>query len=150
MPQSEALVLERVRSLAESVLDRHGAELVDLEVKKGRTQLVRLTVDRPDGIDLEACARISDELSRLLDADDPIIGRYTLEVSSPGADRPMKRASDFRRNVGRKVRVITAEGDVEGTLVAVEDERVRLQADDGGDEWVDLSRVVKGKVVLPW
>ncbi|HVL90875.1 MAG TPA: ribosome maturation factor RimP [Actinomycetota bacterium] len=146
MADSEALLTERVRSLAEPVLGRHDAELVELAVKRGPIYLVRLTVDREDGIDLETCAKVSEELSRLMDADDPIPGRYTLEVTSPGADRPLRTARDFRRNEGRTVRVVMASGNqVEGPIESIEEERVKV----GGD-WVALTDVAKAKIVLPW
>lgn len=146
MADSEALLTERVRSLAEPVLGRHDAELVELAVKRGPTYLVRLTVDREQGIDLETCAKVSEELSRLMDADDPIPGHYTLEVTSPGADRPLQSERDFRRNHGRNVRVVKATGEqVEGPIESVDEGRVKV----GGD-WVSLADVAKAKIVLPW
>ncbi|HEX9694878.1 MAG TPA: ribosome maturation factor RimP [Actinomycetota bacterium] len=146
MAESEALLTERVRSLAEPVLDRHDAELVELAVKRGPTYLVRLTVDRKDGVDLETCAKVSQELARLMDADDPIPGRYTLEVTSPGADRPLRTDQDYRRNIGRTVRIVTAGDQKEGIIDAVEPGRVLL----GGGEWIEIADVVKATIVLPW
>ncbi|MGH2828902.1 MAG: ribosome maturation factor RimP [Actinomycetota bacterium] len=145
MAEGETLVFERVRSLAEPVLAKHGAELLDLEVKRGRTHLLRLTVDRDDGIDLETCARVSRELSRLLDAEDPIPGRYTLEVTSPGADRPMRAARDFRRHVGRVARVAWDGTETEGPIAAVEDDRVKI-----GEQWIEYADIERAKLVLPW
>ena len=140
---------ERIRSLVEPVLARHGAELIELQVRRGRTQLVRVIADRPGGIDLETCARVSSELGRMLDADDPISGRYTLEVTSPGLDRPLKLPEDFRRNLGRKVRVVLAQSQHEGTIEAVTDDAVTLKRDD--DEIViSLNDIAKAKVLLPW
>lgn len=149
MASPEEALEERVRSLAEPVLARHGAELVNLLVRRGRGHLVRLVVDREGGIDLETCARVSEELSRLLDADDPIPGRYTLEVSSPGADRPMRTPAEFRKNLGRKVRVVLAESQHEGILEEVGADRIRL-ATQAGDRWVPIGEIAKAKVVLPW
>lgn len=140
---------ERVRSLAESVLARHGAELVEVLVRRGRTQLLRVVADREGGIDLETCARVSEELSRMLDADDPIAGRYTLEVTSPGLERPLRTPADFRRMMGRKVRVVLARAQHEGTLEEVGEDRVRLGTARGSVE-VPLADIAKAKVVLPW
>lgn len=140
---------ERIRSLAEPVLARHGVDLVELAVRRGRTQLVRVVADRESGIDLETCARVSEELSRMLDADDPVVGRYTLEVTSPGLDRPLRTASDFRRVVGKRVRIVLADGQREGTLEEVEPDRVRVQTGEGAVE-VPLAEVASAKVVLPW
>jgi ribosome maturation factor RimP len=140
---------ERVRSLAEPVLARHGAELVELAVKRGRTQLVRVVADREGGIDLDTCARVSEELSRMLDADDPIGGRYTLEVTSPGLDRPLRTARDLRRALGQKVRIVLARSQLEGTLEDVGDERVRVETANGSIE-VRISEIANAKIVLPW
>jgi len=128
---------ERVRSLAEPVLTRHGAELVDVQVRRGRTQLVRIIADQPGGITLEMCARVSEELSRMLDVDDPIQGRYTLEVSSPGLDRPLRTEADFS---GRHE---------EGTVEDVRSDRVRLSRASGAVE-VPYADIAKATVVLPW
>jgi ribosome maturation factor RimP len=140
---------ERVRSLVEPVLARHDVELVELAVKRGRTQLVRLVVDRAGGIDLDTCARVSEELSRMLDADDPIAGRYTLEVTSPGLDRPLRTPADFRRALGRRVRIVMATGQHEGTLEEVGEDRVRV-ATSGEQIEVPLGEIAVAKVVLPW
>lgn len=140
---------ERVRSLAEPVLARHGAELVEVQVRRGRTQLVRVVADREGGIDLDTCAAVSTELSRMLDVEDPIPGRYTLEVSSPGADRPLRTAADFRRSMGRKVRIVTEGSEEVGIVEEVGDEGVTLAA-EAGPVRVPLAAVKRARVVLPW
>lgn len=149
MAESEALLTERVRSLAEPVLGRYDAELVELAVKRGPTYLVRLTVDREDGIDLATCAKVSQDLARLMDADDPIPGHYTLEVTSPGADRPLRTERDFRRNIGRTVRIATDAGELEGTIDVVEDGRVGIGTEHGRQQ-IDLAAITWAKIVLPW
>jgi len=133
----------------EPVLARHGAELVELRVLRGRTQLVRVVADREGGIDLDTCARVSNELSRMLDADDPIAGRYTLEVTSPGLDRPLRTAADFRRVLGRRVRIVRTAAQDEGTLEEVGEDRVRVATGEGHVD-VPLGEIVRAKVVLPW
>jgi ribosome maturation factor RimP len=138
-----------VRSIVEPVLARHDAELIELSVQRGRTQLVRVVADREGGIDLDTCARVSQELSRMLDADDPIAGRYTLEVTSPGLGRPLRTPADFRRVAGRPVRVVLADGQHEGTLEEVGEDRVRLATASGPVE-VALADVRSAKVILPW
>lgn len=140
---------ERVRSLAEPVLARHEAELVDLVLRRGRTQLVRIVADRAGGIDLDTCAQVSEEVSRLLDAEDPIPGRYTLEVTSPGLDRPLRTPGDFRKNLGQRVRIVLARSQVEGTVKEVGEETVTL-ATDRGDAQVKLADVANAKLLLPW
>ena len=141
---------ERVRSLAEPVLTRHGAELVDVQVKRGRTQLIRIVADQPGGITLDVCAEVSKELSRMLDADDPIPGRYTLEVTSPGLDRPLKSEADFKKNAGKNVKVVLVSGRHEGGIVEdVRSDRVTL-ARDGGRVDIPLDQIAKATLVLPW
>ncbi len=86
--------------------DGRGWELVDVEVKRDRSGfLVRLYVDKEGGIGLADLQRVSEEVSAILDAEDPIATSYTLEVSSPGLDRPLKSESDYRRFVGKLAKV---------------------------------------------
>jgi ribosome maturation factor RimP len=140
---------QRVRSLAEPVLARYGADLVELQVRRGRTQLVRVVADRADGIDLDTCARVSEEVSRLLDAEDPIQGRYTLEVTSPGLGRPLRTPADFRRNLGRRVRIVLPRTQHEGIVKEVQDDSVTI-ATDRGEESISLAEIAKAKLLLPW
>ncbi|MFA5891661.1 MAG: ribosome maturation factor RimP [Actinomycetota bacterium] len=140
---------ERVRSLAEPLLARRGADLVEVQVRRGRTQLVRVVADRSGGIDIDTCARVSGELSRMLDVEDLIPGRYTLEVTSPGLDRPLRTSEDFAKNRGRKVRIVLAMAQHEGVVEDVGAESVTVRTDRGAVE-VALAEVVKATLVLPW
>jgi len=102
--------VERVRSAAERVTADRRFELVDVELKRAAGgQLVRLYVDRPGGIGLDELQSVSEEVSAILDAEDPIEGRYTLEVSSPGLDRPLRGETDYRRFVGRLAKLSSYE-----------------------------------------
>jgi ribosome maturation factor RimP len=102
--------LERVRAAAGRVTADGALELVDVEIQKaGGKQLVRLFVDKPGGIGLDELQSVSEEVSAILDAEDPIAGSYTLEVSSPGLDRPLKTEADYRRFVGRLAKVSSYE-----------------------------------------
>ena len=95
---------ERLIALIEPVLVRLGYELVELEYAAGRSQaVVRIFIDRPAGITVEDCERVSREVAALLDVDDPIPTAYTLEVSSPGFDRVLRTAAHFERFVGSRV-----------------------------------------------
>ena len=99
-------VLEEVRDLAEAITRRRSLRLYDVEVggRPGQT-VVRVFVEREGGLDLDTVSKVSEELSRGLDLKDPIPGRYTLEVSSPGLDRPLYRPRDYARFTGRLARV---------------------------------------------
>jgi ribosome maturation factor RimP len=102
--------LERVRAAAERVTAARGFELVDAEIRRaGGGQQLRLFVDRPGGIGLDDLQSVSEEVSAILDAEDPIAGSYTLEVSSPGLDRPLKTEADYRRFVGRLAKLSSYE-----------------------------------------
>ncbi len=99
-------VLRRFEKLVENVLAEDVFELVDLE-ESGGGRVLRVFVDKPGGVSLADCARLSERLSERLDIEDFIPYRYTLEVSSPGLDRPLKRESDYERFQGRLARITT-------------------------------------------
>ncbi|HET7489011.1 MAG TPA: ribosome maturation factor RimP [Acidimicrobiales bacterium] len=116
----------RVRSLVEPALEADGLELVDVLFAGG---VLQVFVDRPGGIDLDTISAVTTTVSNLLDEHDPVPGHYTLEVSSPGLERPLRRPDHFRRFVGTTVAVKTrpgAEGDrrAKGVLEAADDEGV--------------------------
>jgi ribosome maturation factor RimP len=103
-------VVESVRAVARRVAEGRGYELVDVEVKGGgERRLVRVYVDKEGGIGLDELQSVSEEVSAILDVEDPISGAYTLEVSSPGLDRPLRSESDFRRALGHLVSVESRE-----------------------------------------
>ncbi|MDH4064129.1 MAG: ribosome maturation factor RimP [Acidobacteriota bacterium] len=110
--------LERVRAVATRVAASHGLEIFDVELRRERgRQILRVVLDRPgpnltpeDSVSLDDCARVSEELSAILDVEDPVPSdRYTLEVSSPGLDRPLRRTDDYQRFAGRKAKIVMAE-----------------------------------------
>lgn len=96
----------RLIELTEPLLTQLGYELVDLELAAGRSHAqLRVFIDRPEGIGIEDCEAVSRELSALLDVRDPIPTPYTLEVSSPGLDRVLRKAEHYVRFVGSRVHV---------------------------------------------
>ena len=135
-------VSERVRALVAPPLEAAGLELFDTElVGSGANAVLRVTVDRPGGVDLDAISDATTVVSRVLDADPDVVpGRYLLEVSSPGIERPLRRPEHFRRAVGSavtvKVRPETAadaadaagSGDrrVDGVLEAADDDGITV------------------------
>ena len=99
-------VVDIVAELAQPVVEKHGCELWDVEfVKEAGQWFLRVYIDRDGGVDIEHCEAISRELDKVLDDADPIETSYVFEVSSAGADRPLKRAKDFMRYMGSKVDV---------------------------------------------
>ena len=136
------------------VVSDRGLELVDLELKRERSgHRVRLFVDKPGGVGLDDLQGVSEELSAVLDAEDPIDSSYTLEVSSPGLDRPLRTEDDYRKAVGRLVRLSSYEP-VEGRrhwvgrLLAVEAGAVALglEKEKGLEVRVPLSKVAHGRL----
>lgn len=116
----------QVRALLEPLLAAGGLELVDVRLAAGALQVF---VDRPGGVDLDTLGAVSAEASRLLDEHDPVPGRYTLEVSSPGVERPLHRPEHFVRFVGSVVAVRTRPGvpgerREQGRLEAADDEGI--------------------------
>lgn len=104
------LITEQIADLLQPILDSMGLELVEVEFKKlGRGHLLQIFIDKPGGVTLDDCADVSRELSIQLDVEDCIPGRYTLEVSSPGLNRPLKKEQDFVRFQGQLAVIKTTE-----------------------------------------
>lgn len=115
-----------------------GYELVDLEVPSGVQGVLRIFIDQEDGVDLMDCELVSQQLSAFLDVEDPLPGRYALEVSSPGVDRPLRTLEHFQRFSQEEARIhlkAPREGrrKLRGRLLGVEDETILIDID--GDTW---------------
>lgn len=107
---SDINIIGQVERLLAPILDEQKLELVDIEFKQvGHGHVLRIFIDKPGGISLDDCAEVSRELSVQLDVEDSIASRYTLEVSSPGLDRPLKNIQDFIRFKGKLAVVKTVE-----------------------------------------
>jgi ribosome maturation factor RimP len=103
-------VIKRVETVALPVLEEFGLELVEVQYRREQSGwILRLIIDKQDGISLGDCAAVSREISQLLDIEDFIDQAYSLEVSSPGLNRPLKRIAEFERFVGRKAKIKTIE-----------------------------------------
>ncbi|WP_114571046.1 ribosome maturation factor RimP [Exiguobacterium flavidum] len=117
-------VTEIVESLALPIVERENMELVDVEfVKEGTDWFLRVYIDKEGGVDLEDCVRINEQLSEALNEDDPIEQAYYLDVSSPGAERPLKKPEDYEKAIGKHIYVKTYAPvkdakEFEGTLLA--------------------------------
>ena len=104
---------ESIEKLIEPYLEDQGADLVDLQLTGSpRNRMLRIDVDCINGITVGECARLSRGIADVLDTHDPIDGRYVLEVSSPGLDRALKSDRDYKRALGRTVKVILEGGRV--------------------------------------
>jgi ribosome maturation factor RimP len=161
MPISNADLAERLTALVGPVVEAHEVELVEVEVKgqKG-SRIVRVITDTDDGVDIDVVATISRQVGDILDEDEELIdGNYTLEVSSPGVDRPLTTARQLARHVGRDLRVVRTrdaidrgeKGEVTGRLSELtDDDQLLLRVDKGRELRVPLGDVDHAKVVLPW
>jgi ribosome maturation factor RimP len=99
-------VAERARRLLEPVLERDGYELVEVEwQREGAAWVLRLFIDRPQGVGIDDCQAVSRTVEVILDVEDFIEPAYSLEVSSPGVDRPLRKPSDFERFSGQRAKV---------------------------------------------
>jgi ribosome maturation factor RimP len=106
-----ALVVERVREIAERVATSSGLEVVDVELRGGgKSRMLRIVIDKPAGVTHEDCANVSREVGTILDVEDAVPGgSYLLEVSSPGLDRKLTRPADYERFAGSRVKLTTRE-----------------------------------------
>src|SRR5215831_9895236 len=104
-------VVEKIRDIAERVGASEGIEIVDVELRGGgRSRMLRIYIDKPDGVSHADCERISHDVGTILDVEDVVPGdSYTLEVSSPGVERKLSKPRDFERFIGQKVKVVLKE-----------------------------------------
>lgn len=103
-------VAEMTEEIVTPILNDLGLELVDIEFKKeGKNWFLRVFIDSDSGVDIEDCGNVSERLSEQLDEKDPIPQAYFLEVSSPGAERPLKKEKDIKNAVGKNVHITTYE-----------------------------------------
>lgn len=159
MPASSA-ALERIRAIVEQVAASEGMEVVDVELRgAGQSRVLRIFIDRPDAKITHAdCELISRQVSAILDVEDLVPGKsgYVLEVSSPGMDRKLVKPEHFRRFSGNKVKVTTRqpiEGqrrNFSGRLEGIEDDRVKVQLDDGRTVEIELQQIERAHLVPEW
>jgi ribosome maturation factor RimP len=129
--------VERVREVAVRVAASYGLDIFDVELRReSGQQVLRVVLDRPgpnataeESVSLEDCARVSEEISTILDVEDVALAdHYTLEVSSPGLDRPLRQAEDYRRFAGRRAKIVMSQPVARQTAFAG-----RLKGIDGDD-----------------
>ena len=126
---------DELATLLEPTVVRLGYELTDLEVRlSGKSGLLRIFIDRPEGIALDDCEKVSLAVSALLDVEDPVPGHYDLEVSSPGLDRKLTKVAHFQRFTGETVKVslrFPKDGRrrFRGKLESADDENIVVEVD---------------------
>lgn len=141
----------RLTELLEPIAEREGFDLVAVEQSGGRhTPVIRVLLDKEGGLDLDAICSANRWVSEAIDEQDPINGPYTLEVSSPGVDRPLRKASDFERFAGEQVTIKTKALDGEratwtGTLLGIEDGRIKVDV-EGDVATISFDDIVKARL----
>ena len=139
--------------LIEPTVTALGLELWGIEhLQQGKYSLLRIYIEREAGVAIEDCEQVSKQVSALLDVEDPIAGKYTLEVSSPGLERPLFSARQFSQYIGSEVKLrlhspIQGRRKFKGKIVVVEGDSIRLQA-DGVDYDLSFSDVDKANIVF--
>ena len=142
-----------IEEVVQPVLLDHGLTLVDLEFRPRRPRgVLRLFVDKPGGVGIDDCQRVSREVGDVLDASGLIEEAYDLEVSSPGLDRQLRKDREFRWAVGKRVRCWLAGGEeVRGRLVGIDGGFLVLER-NGGETKLDRASITKAKLDadVPW
>jgi ribosome maturation factor RimP len=154
MADSEAIATEIGPAIASLDL-----ELYDVEITgTGRVRVMRVLIDRDGGVDLDAITRATEAITPILDAssiEDTLTGSYTLEVSSPGLERPLRRPGHFARAVGSTVSIKLRAGDaparrIRGVLEAATDDSCDVVLDNGDTEHVTYDDIVQARTVFEW
>ncbi|MCV2882066.1 ribosome maturation factor RimP [Actibacterium sp. XHP0104] len=137
---AKAAIDRRLAEIVQPVLEGMGYELVRLRLMGGKTHTLQIMAERPEGgIEVDDCAEISTAVSAVLDVEDPIEENYTLEVSSPGIDRPLTRLKDFDTWSGYEAKIETSElidgrRRFKGALAGTEGDEVLITIEDQGDD----------------
>lgn len=138
--------------LLEPAVEQLGYELSDLEVNLGgREGVLRLFIDKADGVGLDDCEAVSRQISALLDIEDPLPGHYVLEVSSPGLDRKLTKVEHFQRFVGREIRVkmrfpVAGRRNFRGALRAADEEMIEVEV-EGVSHRLPMATIASARLI---
>jgi ribosome maturation factor RimP len=152
--------LEQVREAAGRVAASYGLDIYDVELKReGGQQVLRVVLDRPgpnrtaeESVSLDDCARVSEELSAILDVEDVVpADSYTLEVSSPGLDRPLRHVDEYRRFAGRRAKIVLSEPvgrqtAFAGRILGVEGDEVLFESEGGKQVRLPLRLITRARL----
>ena len=151
--------LEQIRAIAERVAASRGLEIWDIQSRRETGgHVIRVFIDRPgpsatpdESVSIEDCEQVNREIGTILDVEDPLPFAYTLEVSSPGLDRPLRKLEDYRRFAGRLAKVVVSEPvdnqkAFEGRLNGVDGDVVLLEASNGRVHKLPLRLITRGRL----
>jgi ribosome maturation factor RimP len=143
---------ETLRDRLDTLVSSMGYEFVGCELRKHNTgALLRLYIDAEKGVGVDDCSKVSRQVSAMLDVEDPIQGHYTLEVSSPGLDRPLFELAHYQKFIGREVKVklfapLDGRRNFVGVLLRVEDDKITLMVEQTEVE-LSFSNIEKAKLI---
>ncbi len=142
---------DKLTELIEPLVESKGFELVKLEYSSGKQGKLDLYIDREGGVTIDHCELISNAVSDLLDYHDPITHAYTLEVSSPGIERPLTKKEHFERFAGEKIKVKTSEEiegrkNFSGTLVGTSGDAIVVTLEEGREQEIPLKLIAKANL----
>ncbi len=146
----------RIREIADRVAVAEGLELVDVEfVGRGRGAVLRIFIDKPGGISVPDCELVSAQVGAILDVEDVIPDRYTLEVSSPGLDRRLVKPADYERFAGKRIKLVLkvphqGRRRFRGMLRGIRDGRIQLEKENGETIGIEYAEVQKANLVFEW
>ena len=155
----EAFVVEQVRALANRIAGTYGLEIFDVQFRReAGGMMLRVLIDRPgpaataeDSVSVQDCAHVSRDLGAVLDVEDIVATAYTLEVSSPGLDRPLRQPDDYRRFSGRRAKLVMrqpVDGQTffKGRLGGMDDDAVLIDAEDGRRHRVPVGVITRANL----
>lgn len=141
----------KIVELIEPVIEENGFDLVELKLSHFKqSNTIRLFVDSDNGVKLEDCAKLSKAIDVILEDNNMFRSGYTIEVSSPGLDRPLQTRKEFKRRIGKQVQILFNQADqspIEGELTGVDDLSVELLTKEGTHK-IDLAGIKMGKIIL--
>lgn len=144
-------MLDQLKQIIEPILEKEGAELVDLIFRReGNRQVLRLLVDKEGGISLAECVKLNERISTLLDEANAIAESYILEVDSPGIDRPFKTKRDYGRSIGRMVRVTLSEAILDkkeyiGRLEEILEDSIKIDTEKKGIIEIPFGKITRAR-----
>ncbi len=141
---------QQLLDILEPTVEAMGYELVHVELVRAKTVILRLYIDKPDGVGLDDCSAVSNQVSGVLDVEDPIQSEYNLEVSSPGWDRPLGKLEHYQRFVGERAAIqlsmaMQGRRKFTGEIAAVNGRQIDLVV-DGETVSIDFDQIEKGRL----
>ncbi|MEO6725138.1 MAG: ribosome maturation factor RimP [Blastocatellia bacterium] len=150
------MVDPRIREIAERVITREGLELVHVEMTSGRSPILQVYIDKPGGVTIDDCSSVSRRISLILDVEDPVPGKYTLEVASPGLDRGLYKESDYERFAGLRCHIklseaINGQRNFHGKLIGLDREgevAAVIEEETGNRHLLPFIKILKANVEI--